>query len=154
MAVRTVDPIVARPVPATPPTVIPITPRQQKRLKLMDAIVEAGCEIIALGASALRFLADSREPDRAHDLSIIAVRRLAIKGADDSAAVHACPCWLTFQQINGHALEAQRHDLAEDWLIVRAFAAVARICEIGRGLNRALTRELMKRGAALRKARP
>ena len=145
MAVRPAESSLAIPGPSQPPVVIPIRPRQQKRLRLFDALVEAGCEILAHASTAIKALAQSREPDAAHDRHVIAVRRLAIRGAEESAAIYECGCWRAFRAINDHALEAQRHDNVEDWLIVKAFAAIGRIGEIARGLNRTLTRELAKR---------
>ena len=126
---------IARSTPPRAPTLVPIQPRQQRRLRFLDALVEAGCDVIAHGGRALRSLLESREPDAEADRHVIAVRRLAIRGADESAALHECPCWATFRAINEHALEAQRHDQQ----------AVEKLCAIVRGVNRALTRELAKR---------
>lgn len=128
------------------PTLVPIASRQTKRLKLLDAIVEAGCELLALATDARLALRASREPDAEHDRHLIAVRRLAIKGAEESVEVYRCDCALLFWRINAHALEAQKHDAVEDSLIGKSGGLCARLVVLARGLNRAITRELARRG--------
>lgn len=139
----------AAPRPAEMPavTIAEIASKRRKRLRFFDALVEAGCEVLALGRTALASLAESRRPDVLADRHLQAVRRQARFGAEESSAIHDCACWRRFAVIDAHAAEAQRHDAAEDGSIGTAAAAVGRIVQIVRGVNMSLSRQLAKRAA-------
>jgi len=119
---------------------------KRKRLTFLSALIDVGAEVVSLAMEAGGALLASRAPDALADKSILSVRALAGRGADNSQTIHDCPCWRTFASIDRHAALAQTHDAAEDGLIARAAVAAERIREIARGMNRALTRELAKRG--------
>ena len=127
-------------------TVVAVTRPRTARAALLNLAVEAGCEILAHVAQAGSALVTSRESDRMADQHVGAVRRLASRGMEDSAALHGCPCWRRFQAIDQHAAHAQTHDSAEDTLIVKAAGILGSIREIARALNRSLESEITKRG--------
>lgn len=146
MAVASPSPLIlADTVPSAAPAPVPLGSAARKRLSLLSALVDAGCEIVALAGTGLAALAGSRPHDALMDADLLALRREARRAAQASS-VHRCGCARAFVRIDALASSAQAHDAAEDGLIAKAPAVLARIGEIGRGVNRALTRELGKRG--------
>lgn len=139
-------------VPDPPRAAAPITPTPirsaapRKRLSLLSALVDVGCEIVTLGIDAAKSLAASRMADARMDADLLALRREARRAAEESAGIHECQCWRPLMRIDALAASAQAHDATEDGLISKVLSVLARIVEIGRGMNRALTRELGKRG--------
>ncbi|MGE3267133.1 MAG: hypothetical protein AB7P40_00185 [Chloroflexota bacterium] len=135
----------------TPPpvTVIPVTsapPKAPRRLTIMSAVVDAVCEMVALGLKTVAAGIASRQADELHDRHLSAVRRLAVRGAEDSSVLHGCPCWQRFMAIDQHGGAAQHHDAAEDTWIERMVALGQRLVQIGRGVNQRLEHEIGKRG--------
>lgn len=145
MAVASPSPVIlADPVLAAAPP--PTTTAARKRLSLLSAMIDVGCEIVSLARDGMVALADSRASDARMDADLLALRREARRAAHESAGIHECSCWQTLMRIDALASSAQAHDATEDGLISKGLAGLARIAEIGRGMNRALTRELAKRG--------
>lgn len=138
--------ILADPEPAAAPVAAPIRIAARKRLSLLSALIDVGCEVVSVARNGMASLAASRASDARMDADLLALRREARRAAEESAGIHACPCWQPLLRIDALASSAQAHDATEDGLISKVLAALARIAEIGRGMNRALTRELAKRG--------
>lgn len=134
---------------APPPvTVIPVTsapPKAPKRLTIMSAVVDAVCEIVALGLKSIRAFEKSRHHDALHDRHLAAMRREAVLGIEESI-VWGCGHETRFSRIDGHGDHAQRQDVCEDWWIEHIRVAWDRVVQIGRGVNQRLEHEIGKRG--------
>lgn len=127
-----------------------ITVAPQRRVRLLDRVVETGCELIALGLEAAASLVESRVPDRAADRHVEMVDALAARLAmlahhhvlDDETAMTIAV------QIRQHVAGYRIEDSREDALIVAAHGLVGRVVGICRALNVRLTKEISKRGGA------
>lgn len=146
MAVHPVADSIARSVPPPPPRLVPTPARSARRLRLLDAIVEVGCEIISLAAASATALVTSRAHDAEADRHVATIRRQARLGAEESAGVYGCPCWRRFVVIDQHGAAYTVADDREDGCVESVRGVLARIAQIARGLNRRLTLELAKRG--------
>lgn len=134
--------ILAAPVQAAP-KVAPTT-----RHKLFAGLIAAGCELIAVAATAAVALVASRESDALADAHVARIDRLAQRIARDAARGTLTP-----ERAMGYALlirrncdDYHRDDGQEDSWIEKAHAALQRLIGICRGMNRSLDRELAKRG--------
>lgn len=144
---------IAHAVPATTSKVVPISTQQDRRRKILNGLIDALCEVIALGGTAVRALVASRVHDARADRHVTEIDRLAARMAVEADAIGDTVTLRRAVTIRQHVVGYRRADNdGEDREIETARAAVERLCEIGRGLNRRLTLELAKR--ASRKGAP
>lgn len=117
----------------------------------MDAIVEALCEALAHGATALRSLVESRVHDARADAHVDQIDRLAARMAAEATVLGDTVTFRRALRIRQHCVGYRRADNdGEDRHVEAARTAVEKLCSIVRGVNRSLTRELAKRGGSRR----
>lgn len=147
MAVASPSPVIlADPVPPVAPAPAPLRTAARKRLSLLSALIDVGCEVVSVARDGIAALVASRASDARMDADLLALRREVRRAAEESAGIHECPCWQPLMRIDALAASAQANDATEDGLVAKGLAGLTRIAEIARGMNRALTRELAKRG--------
>jgi hypothetical protein len=118
---------------------------KRKRLSLLSALIDVGAEVISRCMTGERALIDSREPDAAADAHVATARRLALHGAQRAAVLgpDLQPLFLRIvAECDGYVVA----DAREDAHVARGHGEFGGIRQIARGMNRALTRELAKRG--------
>ena len=137
MSVATVSP------PAAP---IPIAVKARPpRARLLNALCEAGCEVICLLLDGVRHLTASRHDDKLHDQALAtAARAAAING--QAAHVQGCGCAPAFDRIAGLIATARHHDGCEDALVDKGLALLVAAIDVVRAVNRRLEAEITKRG--------
>jgi hypothetical protein len=140
--------IVARTVPATTPKVVPITPQREKRLRLMDGIVTAGCELIALAERCTRVFTAVNAHDAACDQAVARIDRLAHITAIEAEALGDTRLLDRMGLIRKQCAAYRTSDAGEDAGVSKIRMALGRIVLIAYGLNRRLTAELSKRASA------
>lgn len=128
------------PLFATPVT--PLDPARAKRkyVKLVDAIISAGCDIKVHAEDAIRRVGQSRQFDAQADTTVETIDRLAYRIAVEADAINHEPLLLLAGRIRRQCAAYRVHDSAEDRLIADATSIIHRICQIARGLCTAITR--------------
>lgn len=134
------------PLVAAPNAPTPIRSAARKRLSLLSALVDVGCEIVSRALSGTRALALALDHDARADWHVAEINRIAQRGAEESAALHGCPCAERFMRVIEHGNGYFVEDGREDDSVRVGGGEFLGIRDIGRGMNRALTRELGKRG--------
>lgn len=135
-------------VPDCPPLPAPvaITRAPRKRLGFLSALVDAGCEIVSRAVRGTQALALASQHDARADWHVTQMNRIAQRGAEESAALYGCPCAARFLRVVEHGNGYFVEDGHEDDGVRAGAVEFGGIGGIGRGMNRALTRELGKRG--------
>lgn len=130
--------------PIAAPTPIRSAPR--KRLGFLSSLIDIGCEVVSRAVRGTQALALADHHDARADWHVAQMNRIAQRGAEESAALHGCPCADRFLRVVEHGNGYFIEDGHEDANVRVGGGELAGIGGIGRGMNRALTRELGKRG--------
>lgn len=152
------DPVtdsIARPVSRTTAPPIPIRPQddaKRRRLRLLDGVVTAGVELLAIGDRATGALVASRAYGQAADAHVDSIDARAQRIAAWAAANGHRAVWHEAVAIRQDCAAYHADDDEEDRLRdEHAGGLLTTLRRIVRGLNMALSWHLAKRGAVLRK---